>query len=228
MHKKLKAALIIAGGIFFGLIIINTTGLFTRYKTQSTANEPAIKMGQNFFMSSLKKPKLFDFLCFSGYREFAEARVVMVYRICGMPGDVVELKNGRLFINGRSADEALNVQHFYMASNDDYIKKIKEFLPKQEDEQLVRGRDSTMIPITDKDMAQHKFPVAMWNDPTPVGAEKHYGEKAATWTQNDFGPVTVPADHYFVLGDNRQGADDSRYRGFVAAPDVKGVAVWIP
>lgn len=31
----------------------------------------------------------------------------------------------------------------------------------------------------------------------------------------NFGPVTVPADSYFMLGDNRDNSDDSRYIGFV-------------
>ncbi|WP_330932574.1 signal peptidase I [Enterococcus sp. BWR-S5] len=35
--------------------------------------------------------------------------------------------------------------------------------------------------------------------------------------------ATVPEDSYFVLGDNRQNTDDSRYFGFVNKKDITGV-----
>jgi len=40
----------------------------------------------------------------------------------------------------------------------------------------------------------------------------------------DFGPVTVPAGCYFVMGDNRDISRDSRYFGFVPRQAILGRA----
>ena len=42
-----------------------------------------------------------------------------------------------------------------------------------------------------------------------------------------YGPVTVPPDHYFMMGDNRDNSQDSRYWGFLPAHYVKGRALTI-
>jgi signal peptidase I len=43
----------------------------------------------------------------------------------------------------------------------------------------------------------------------------------------DFGPVTVPPDSYFVMGDNRDQSWDSRYWGYVPEESIKGKALII-
>jgi signal peptidase I len=46
-------------------------------------------------------------------------------------------------------------------------------------------------------------------------------------TRDNWGPVVVPADHYFMLGDNRDFSLDSRYWGFVPRKNIKGRAIFL-
>ena len=55
------------------------------------------------------------------------------------------------------------------------------------------------------------------------------GATYGTYSAQTFGPVVVPEDSYFVLGDNRRNSDDSRYPdvGFVPKQDLVGKAMFV-
>lgn len=46
-------------------------------------------------------------------------------------------------------------------------------------------------------------------------------------TRNDWGPLFVPREHYFVLGDNRDNSLDSRYWGFVPDSLMRGSPLFV-
>jgi signal peptidase I len=43
----------------------------------------------------------------------------------------------------------------------------------------------------------------------------------------NYGPVTVPEGYYFMMGDNRDNSQDSRYWGFLTRDYIKGKALFI-
>ena len=53
------------------------------------------------------------------------------------------------------------------------------------------------------------------------------GASASYDVRERYGPVVVPADHYFVMGDNRDNSQDSRWWGFLPRHYIKGKALMV-
>lgn len=68
---------------------------------------------------------------------------------------------------------------------------------------------------------QVQEPYANYLFPTGEGDTDSYDVRAR------YGPVSVPPGHYFMMGDNRDNSQDSRYWGFLPAQYVKGRALTI-
>jgi len=59
-------------------------------------------------------------------------------------------------------------------------------------------------------------PYVVHNDPWNSG-----------FPRDEYGPIKVPPDSLFMMGDNRDSSDDSRYWGFVPAKNIIGQAFFL-
>jgi signal peptidase I len=96
-----------------------------------------------------------------------------IKRVIGLPGETVEVREKKVYINGTALDEPY--VHFLQAPS----------------------ADSEFHEVTSSDVRQN------------------------------YGVVTVPPDHYFMMGDNRDNSQDSRYWGFLPRENIKGKALVI-
>jgi signal peptidase I len=92
----------------------------------------------------------------------------------------------------------------------DFIKRVVG-LP----EDTIEGRDK-IIYVNNEPLEE---PYAVHTDPHIYPKEMQ--------TRDNFGPITVPENALFVMGDNRDHSYDSRFWGFVDHKDIKGKAFFI-
>ena len=96
-----------------------------------------------------------------------------IKRVVGLPGESLEVKNKKVYINGAPLEE----------------------------------------------------PYVHFLEPPSAPSELH--EVTSFDVRENYGPVVVPADQYFMMGDNRDNSQDSRYWGFLPRTNIKGRALMI-
>jgi signal peptidase I len=205
--KKYQIILIsVFSAVALILLIGRLTNALQYYSVPTRSNEPTFKTGSHFLASNLKTPERLDFICYkTTVPEYNNE--TWFHRICGMPGDTVEIRNGDLFVNGISQDQSLNLKKLYVIP----FNLITDLDFEGEGEVIPMGTDSVLVPletIKQKDLIQ-KAKLFIDNKEDPAIKSK-YGQ---LWSSYNFGPYVVPANSYFVMGDNRYFSMDSRYSG---------------
>jgi signal peptidase I len=120
-----------------------------------------------------------------------------IKRVVGIPGDTIEIKNKVLHING----QAVSREPLGAGDADKVFQSLDD--PRY-------SRNNLELYKEHLDSADH---VIMLDKNNFLGDSE--------------GPRTVPADSLFVMGDNRDFSNDSRFWGFVPMRNVKGKAIVI-
>jgi len=126
-------------------------------------------------------------------------KINYVKRVIGLPGDVVEVRDTKVFVNGQPLEE-----HLITALNSSDSRDTPE--------------DESQAPLLIKD---NPAPAGEATYNVYFDPERHSGTRRAD------GKFLVPEGHYFAMGDNRDNSLDSRFWGYVPRDAIIGRAMFV-
>ncbi|TAL91479.1 MAG: signal peptidase I [Candidimonas sp.] len=149
---------------------------------------------------SIGEPKRGDVMVF---RYPLDPSVDYIKRVVGLPGDVVLYQNKTLSINGHEVAH-VRTGDFFEPDRSAYVGRYTEKLGSVEHSILLN-----------KEASQDFMPISDY----PYRNNCEYLSNGVR--------CKVPANHYFMMGDNRDNSLDSRYWGFVPDQNIVGRAFFI-
>jgi signal peptidase I len=127
-----------------------------------------------------------------------------IKRVVGLPGDKVEYLNRRLSINGVPVPSR-PAERYFEEGRVQYYNQFVETLGSVEHRIILN--DGPGVPVAQG--FQHTHP------------------QACQYASPEGVTCTVPPGHYFMMGDNRDNSEDSRFWGFVPEENIVGRAFFI-
>ena len=138
------------------------------------------------------------------FRYPVDPRLDYIKRVVGLPGDEVAYLNQKLSINGQPVETVAKGEH-YDDDSMSYAPLFTERLGAVEHQIRVDTRRTAYYGPDPK-----RFPMA---------ENCRYSPEGVT--------CKVPPGHYFMMGDNRDNSQDSRFWGFVPDENIVGKAFFV-
>jgi signal peptidase I len=160
------------------------------YSRYSFPFSPELFSGRIFSDQGEKKPQRGDVVVF---RFPPDPSINYIKRVIGLPGDMIQMRDGVLYINNEKVEKIANGE-FIDGDSDSPSIKIDRFNETMPDGKRVVTLDMTVTP------------------------------------QDNTGIYQVPEGYYFMMGDNRDNSQDSRFLdqvGFVPEENLVGKARFI-
>jgi len=132
-----------------------------------------------------------------------------IKRVIGVPGDVVEYRDKKLTINGKPVPAVNTGTYSYVGNGLNYITAMVY-------KERLNGADHTMMTEPEKPAV---YPTQVVDFP--------YRENCSYNAEGEGFVCKVPKGQYFMMGDNRDASNDSRYWGFVPDRNIVGKAFFI-
>jgi len=199
MSKKGKALIVVAAALFLALVGVATYYLIyyrvAHVPTGAMANT-IIPGDRVLYRTHVAEIERGDIVIF---KLPTDPKVMYVKRVIGLPGETIQVKGPRVFINGKE-------------------------LP--EERALVRLTDSPELPVVKVEPKPHEALYRVFYDIDRYSGDDEF-ELNPRAAYGVAAPYQIPPGNYFMLGDSRDNSEDSRYWGTVPRDLIVGEALMI-